>query len=422
MSPKRSPEKVQEKKDENPTIPKLENPLEERLENFKNLIQDCSINFLIGSGLSVPFMKTLGGIETWLTGLEENKKISDDLRNYIKACLYKSYFEVAMKGNIEVEELSQKNKNYCSSSAQAVELIETYENYKIFFQVINQILYERKSNTVNKQVNIFTTNIDIFCEKVIEDLGLYFNDGFNGIFKKQFQLSNFKKSFFQKSLQYDNIAEIPVFNLLKIHGSVTWKLADGIIEFAGLNVLNKVISKIKDVNLLNILEMSNEKWNKEELDLTIEEIISEAEKQIPIPSTVEFIEAYEDLQVVNPTKDKFRDTTFNKTYYEMLRLYSNELEKENSILFIMGFSMADEHIRDITFRAIKSNPTLKVFIFCYSTKAKDILKNLSNDKIDLSNYHNVELLNPVEKFGLNKANELLFIPLLENIQLKKSKS
>ncbi len=136
MSPKRSPEKVQEKKDENPAIPKLENPLEERLENFKNLIQDCSINFLIGSGLSVPFMKTLGGIETWLTGLEENKKISDDLRSYIKACLYKSYFEVAMKGNIEVEELSQKNKNYCSSSDRAVELIETYENYKIFFKLL----------------------------------------------------------------------------------------------------------------------------------------------------------------------------------------------------------------------------------------------------------------------------------------------
>lgn len=104
----------------------------------------------------------------------------------------------------------------------------------------------------------------------------------------------------------------------------------------------------------------------------------------------------------------------------MLRLYANELEKENSVLFIMGFSMADEHIRDITFRAINSNPTLKVFICSYTTEAKDIIENLSQDKIDLSNFHNVELLNPIEGFGLSKANELLFIPLLENIQLKKS--
>lgn len=48
-------------------------------------------------------MKTLGGIETWLTGLEENREISDELKQYIKASLYRSYFEVAMKGNVDIE-------------------------------------------------------------------------------------------------------------------------------------------------------------------------------------------------------------------------------------------------------------------------------------------------------------------------------
>ncbi|AQW97449.1 SIR2 family protein [Elizabethkingia anophelis] len=398
------------------------NPLEDRIDNFKNIIQDCNISFLIGSGLSVPYMKTLGGIELWLTGLEENTEINGDLRKYIKASLYKSYFEVAMKGNIEIEELFQKSNLYCSNSINSIELIDTYENYKNFFKIINQILYERRSNTVNKQVNIFTTNVDIFCEKVIEDLGLYFNDGFNGIFKKQFQLSNFKKSFYQKSLHYDNIAEIPVFNLLKIHGSVTWKLDNGIIEFAHLDILKNVISGVKDHELIDILKMSNKKWDDTKTLLTIEEIIEEAKKCDPLPSVSDFIEIYEQMQVVNPTKDKFRDTTFNKTYYEMLRLYANELEKENSVLFIMGFSMADEHLRDITFRAIKSNPTLKVFICSYSIEAKDLRRNLSQDKIDLSNYHNVELLTPVDKFGLQKVNELLFSPLLESIQLRKINS
>src|SRR5690554_990326 len=396
------------------------NPVEDKIENFKNIIQDCNISFLIGSGLSVPFMKTLGGIEKWLTGLEENKEISDELKQYIKASLYKSYFEVAMKGNVDIESFDCDSDTVCSTCSRPSELSETYNTYKDFFKTINQILYERRSNTVNKQVNIFTTNIDVFCEKVIEDLGLHFNDGFNGIFRKQFQLSNFKKSFYQKSLHYDNIAEIPVFNLLKIHGSVTWKSRNGIIEFAGLDVLRDVISKIENIELLDILGMDNKKWEDTKTDLTIEEIIEEANKQTPIPSTKDFIDVYEQLQVVNPTKDKFRDTTFNKTYYEMLRLYANELEKENSVLFVMGFSMADEHIRDITFRAIKSNPTLKVFICSYTTEAKDIIGNLSQDKIDLSNFHNVELLNPIEGFGLSKANELLFIPLLENIQLKKS--
>lgn len=48
-------------------------------------------------------MKTLGGIETWLTGLEENKQINEEIKQYIKVSLYKSYFEVAMKGNVDIE-------------------------------------------------------------------------------------------------------------------------------------------------------------------------------------------------------------------------------------------------------------------------------------------------------------------------------
>lgn len=393
---------------------KKENPLEDRISYFKNLIQDCNLSFLFGSGVSVPFMKTLGGIENWLTALDEDKKISETLRAYIKASLYKAYFEVAMRGNIEIEKYSPE-LDWCTSP----ELIKTYSTYQTFFQTINQILYERRSNTVNKQVNIFTSNIDIFCEKAIEDLGIHFNDGFNGIFRKQFQLSNFRRSFFQKSLHYDNMAEIPVFNLVKIHGSVTWRLNTEIIEFAGLSLLQDIVTKIDDFNALDILSLSEALDKESKSTLTMEEIVVEAKKVSPTPSPKDFIQVYEQLQVVNPTKDKFRDTTFNKTYYEMLRMYANELEKENSVLFIMGFSMADEHIRDITFRAIRSNPTLKVFICSYSPEAKDILANLKQDRIDLLNFHNVELLSPAESFGLSSLTDLLFIPVLESIQNQK---
>ena len=36
------------------------------IENLKDVIQDSNLNFLIGSGASVPFFSTLGSIETWL--------------------------------------------------------------------------------------------------------------------------------------------------------------------------------------------------------------------------------------------------------------------------------------------------------------------------------------------------------------------
>jgi hypothetical protein len=152
--------------------------------------------------------------------------------------------------------------------------------------------------------------------------------------------------------------------------------------------------------------------------MTIDEIINEAKKIKTIPNVSAFITEYEKLQIVNPTKEKFKHTTFNKTYYEMLRMYANELEKENSILYIIGFSMADEHIRDITFRAIKSNPTLKVFICSYTEHAEDIISNLKSDSIDLNNYHNVELVNPFDGFTINKFNELILNPLLFSIKSK----
>jgi hypothetical protein len=393
------------------------NPFENKLKSWIHIIQDCNINFLIGSGLSSPYFGTLGKIEVWLTELEKNTAIAQELKNYIKASLYGSYYRVAMQDNINIYNANIIHATLIDDpKTKSDKLINTYSGYRDFLRVLNQILYHRRSNTVSKQINLFTTNIDIFIEKVIEDLDLHFNDGFNGIFKKRFSLRNFKKSFYQKSLHYDNIAEIPVYNLLKIHGSVTWGLINSEIQFTGLSRIRTLNKIIVDSELLDIVELDKEIWDSENRNATIDEIIEKAEELDPLPDVSDFIEKYEKLQIVNPTKEKFKDTTLNKTYYEMLRLYANELEKENSVLFIIGFSLADEHIREITIRAAKSNPTLKVFICSYTEKANDIITNLKSDYVDLKNFHNIELINPFDGFSLNKFNELILIPLLDNIK------
>lgn len=392
------------------------NPFEKQLKSWINIIQDCNLNFLIGSGLSNPFFGTLGKIEVWLTELEEYD-IDQDLKDFIRASLYGSYYRVAMKDNIDV--FSTKithDEPIDNPKTKKAKLTNTYLGYRDFLRILNQIVYHRRSNTVSKQVNIFTTNIDVFLERVIDDLDLHYNDGFNGIFRKRFSLRNFKKSFYQKSLQYDNIAEIPVFNLLKIHGSVTWRLIDSEIQFKGLALIKSINNSIDDFELLDILDLDDKTWIAKKRSATIDEIIEKAEKLDSIPDVSEFIEEYEKLQIVNPTKEKFKDTTLNKTYYEMLRLYANELEKENSVLFIMGFSLADEHIREITIRAVKSNPTLKVFICSYTEKANDIITNFKVDNVDLRNLHNIELINPFDGFSLNRFNELILIPLLDKIK------
>lgn len=391
------------------------NPFEEKLKTWQNIIQDCNINFLIGSGLSNPFFGTLGNIEIWLTELENDNSLKADLREYIKASLYASYFVVAMQKNIMLYDAASIKDELISAPKNDTEKLQnTYKGYKDFLRLINQIIYQRRSNTVNKQTNLFTTNIDIFLEKVIEDLNLHYNDGFNGVFKKTFSLSNFKKSFYQKSLHYDNIAEIPVYNLLKIHGSITWKLEANQLTFNNIETVYSIEKEYNKIKFLDIIKLDNDYWNKHKKNIPFKEIVKVAEKAT-IVDTTDFVAAYEMLQVVNPTKAKFKDTTFNKSYYEMLRLYANELEKENSVLFIFGFSMADEHIRDITFRAIRSNPTLKVFISSYTKAATDIVSNLKLDNIDLKDFHNVELLNEIENFNLNVINETIFKKMLDNI-------
>lgn len=392
--------------------------------HIKFVFQDCNINFLIGSGLSTPFFGTLGKIEEWLTDIEKAREdllISDEQYDFIKASLYNAYFEVAMQGNLDILKFDDEVTEYLKieeadtpKDKNTKKLNNTLLGYKDFLYTLNHILYERRSNTVSKQVNLFTTNIDIFLEKTLEHLDLHFNDGFNGIFKKKFSLSNFKKSFYQKSLQYDNISEIPVFNLLKVHGSVTWKMISGNIQFTRLVTLKDLIELIKeeDLKFIEINRLNNEKWEKNGEDLTIDDIIEFAEEFDEIPDLSNFQELYEKLQIINPTKEKFKDTTFNKTYYELLRLYANELEKENTVLFVMGFSMADEHIREITIRALKANPTLKVFFVAF--KESDIEK--LNEYLENRPYHNLEVIAPEEFFGLQKFNDQILIPLLEEVR------
>ena len=43
-----------------------------QLERLKDVIQDCNLNFLLGSGLSMPYIRTLGNIETLLTAVDRS--------------------------------------------------------------------------------------------------------------------------------------------------------------------------------------------------------------------------------------------------------------------------------------------------------------------------------------------------------------
>lgn len=293
--------------------------MENIIRNIKKWIDSWNVNFLLGSGLSKPLLWTLQNIEKDLTEAEEKENISE-----IKK-LKEQYFNECMVWNLKIiDKITEKNAN------------ETLENYKDFFKIMNYTLLKRENSILTKQINVFTTNIDILCEKALEDTWLEYNDWFHWKMKPKFNVGNFKKSIYRKSLHYENTSEIPIFNILKIHGSLSWE--------QGLK--NKEI--LFDSNLYQVQNLESN------FDL----------------------DEYNKLAIVNPKKTKFEDTVLNQYYYDLLRLYSNELEKENSLLFVMWFSFADEHIRDLTLRVANSNPTLKVYVFKYSPGNDDILIQL----------------------------------------------
>jgi hypothetical protein len=337
------------------------------IDKLKDIVQDCNINFLFGSGMSASYLSVLGAIEVLLT--DANKIEDKEKKKIIKSSLYKLYFD----GVIE------KNTKILSNDVATQPLMSSYKN---FFEIFNRIILERRNTLLSKQINIFTTNIDICLEKALEDKGFEYNDGFSGNFNPKFDLSNYKKSLFKRSLHFENVSEIPMFNIYKIHGSLTWEVSGNNIVFS--KDLNQ-IKKIDDI-VLTAGTM---------IDIEDEDDINALETKVgAITYSTEiddFMREYEKLAIVNPTKDKFRETILNQTYYELLRIYANELEKENTVLFVMGFSFADEHIRELTLRVANSNPTLQIFIFAFDNTAKLDLAT----KIGTPRHNNIKIISPL---------------------------
>jgi len=307
------------------------------IQEIKEAVQSSHINFLFGAGLSNPFLPLLGDIET---------RLSNEARKPERIKIKKEYFEKVMMPNLDV--ISGK-----IDATKQADFDATCKAYKDFFELISHILLKRKNTILSKQANIFTTNIDVLMETVLEESSLEYNDGFTSRLNSIFSLSNFKKSILKRSLHFENISEVPVFNLMKIHGSLTWEKIKDKIYFSKLKHFDKTILK---------------------------------------KSGKSFDEKYGKLAIVNPEKKKFEETVIDLTYYELLRMYSSELEKENVVLFVMGFSMEDEHIREITLRTADSNPTLKIYIFCHGQDQDSKMKEKM--RIGKLRYSNIEIIEP----------------------------
>lgn len=147
------------------------------IEVLKDFIQSGNINFLIGSGLSRPFLPVLGNIEKQMASV---KDAPVNKQEALAAVLYKEYFEKVILPNFKPD---YGSKNYTL----------THNNYCEFLNIWNDILHNRCSSLRSKQANIFSTNIDLFVESAAETTGVEFNDGFIGSINPVFYGSKFPK-------------------------------------------------------------------------------------------------------------------------------------------------------------------------------------------------------------------------------------
>ena len=80
--------------------------------------------------------------------------------------------------------------------------------------------------------------------------------------------------------------------------------------------------------------------------------------------------------IVRPTGKESADTFKQNHFFSMLRFFTNELDKPQSVLGVVGFSFQDKHIAKMVKRA-SANSELLIMCFCYSNRdVETILQNL----------------------------------------------
>lgn len=187
----------------------------------------------------------------------------------------------------------------------------SYDRNKLKHGAILNILI-KKIKSPNK-LSVVTTNYDTLFEEAGAKLNYIIFDGFNFVEDPKFESDIF---------DWNLIREVPimktseleyrdkVFNLIKIHGSLTWERGeDG-------NIYRKKKNAINNIN-----------------------------------NTV----------IIFPSSDKYAQS-YQEPYFELFTKFQELLKKQNTLLITTGFSFSDNHISKMITQAIKNNSGLTVVV------------------------------------------------------------
>jgi len=281
-------------------------------------IQSGNLNFLIGSGASYPAIKTAGDIETEINDL-----------------LAKGEADAADEKALDfIEEINTVHGTISAESDNA-EIAQVLGWYTTFVSLVDKILFERKNLLLPRQANVFTTNYDLFIEHTASMVpSLELNDGFDRSARISGGHTFAPERYFDRNYRagglFSHQSEIPTINLIKLHGSLSWRRSADAVVFSPTPM--KKLTEKERADIENIRKYLGNHF------------------------------------VILPNMKKFHDTLMERTYYDLLRIFSKALARENVVLLCFGFSFTDEHLLDITSRALR-NPTAQLVIFSYSPES-----------------------------------------------------
>ncbi len=314
---------------------------------FQRMIASSNINLLLGSAFSLPYLQTLDNIE---------KRLSDAMQNGDKVEEYNIKKEFFEKSIAPISSIDFDSKDF--------------NDKRSLIKILADIMDLRETSVVHKIINIFTTNYDNLIETALEKNHIDYFDGFEGRIKPEFSTSNYGKLICRQTELSGRISESTSVNLFKLHGSIYWK-------------------------------QENEKIIFDDYEKRFLDISSSTDQD-------DFLKNYEKLAIVNPEKNKFNSTVMNSNYYDQIRMFANELERQNTVLLSFGFSFADEHIVQIISRALSSNPTLTLALFPFRQKDLENFQELFKFFNNVFCYYiQEESEEKIKEFPLDNLNSLL---------------
>ncbi len=287
--------------------------------DISKILSSSHLSFLLGAGCSANVISTMEKMlekikEEYPNVLENIPDKNKNIEKILEILFAQKFYLEEIEEKIEEEKTKIEKKisaiiqhifTVCNCSKEDLQYNKTLEAYKSFYK---KLMY--RENALSK-INIFTTNYDLFHERAMDDLGIiytidrYFNPmTFNYAYAEQIGLNKEKY----------NVLHDYVY-LYKLHGSINW------IKSKNNNSLFKI-------------------------------------QEIQIPS-------YDENHImIYPTPEK-QSIGLDSPYSDLLREFQKKLLIQDTILVVIGYSFADEHINNIIYQALATISKFRLIIFSH---------------------------------------------------------